>query len=153
MSNFELRLQFFGKYNGRCMWCEQVIPFREATLEHIHPVCFGGPKKDSNLGIACQKCNNERGQATGFEKHQVNTIKFLETAKRKVRIYRRFLRHVERQKHMLKKWLPLHQKIGYELDMQKALEDVVQRVAKVWDRHASKKDKQHFEQLKRHEHV
>src|SRR3954471_21564229 len=44
-----------------CVWCGKFSD--RPTLEHIHPLVFGGPKRAwFNLARACARCNNQRGQ-------------------------------------------------------------------------------------------
>lgn len=54
-------------WQGRCIHCNSHLfvtmqGLTEATLEHIKPLCNGGPAIDSeNLALACSCCNNEKG--------------------------------------------------------------------------------------------
>lgn len=56
------------KYRMRCMWCNRICDERGGsesdafpTLEHILPRALGGCNRRHNLGLACRKCNNDRG--------------------------------------------------------------------------------------------
>jgi 5-methylcytosine-specific restriction endonuclease McrA len=43
-----------------CVFCETILSFEEATVEHIVPVSRGGPNVMENLTISCAMCNNNR---------------------------------------------------------------------------------------------
>lgn len=43
-----------------------------ATIDHIHPKCEGGSKYDeSNLAVACFKCNQKKGRQIGYGKNNM----------------------------------------------------------------------------------
>jgi 5-methylcytosine-specific restriction endonuclease McrA len=55
-----------------CHWCKALtarvsrghhgrLRDNHATVDHITPRCAGGTEELSNLVIACNRCNNERG--------------------------------------------------------------------------------------------
>lgn len=53
-----------------CHYCEvEMIPTEfnrqplanTMTLDHVIPACYGGSNAQTNLVLACYKCNNERG--------------------------------------------------------------------------------------------
>jgi 5-methylcytosine-specific restriction endonuclease McrA len=52
---------------GRCIHCNTKVFVTDegdtvATIEHITPLCDGGePTDPRNLGLACARCNNEKG--------------------------------------------------------------------------------------------
>lgn len=45
----------------RCYLCGKLIPLGERHVDHIIPLCKGGPHTASNLGITCAKCNMKKG--------------------------------------------------------------------------------------------
>jgi 5-methylcytosine-specific restriction endonuclease McrA len=53
---------------GKCLHCNAHLvigldgePVSRATIEHILPQCHGGTNDLANLGIACARCNSEKG--------------------------------------------------------------------------------------------
>ena len=48
------------RQKGLCMWCNEPVPKKHATLEHIVPVSEGGSLEPPNLGMACAPCNSNR---------------------------------------------------------------------------------------------
>lgn len=65
-------IELRNRFNGRCFYCDRmtVLPPRRpgsrltktaATRDHIIPKIAGGSDQISNLVLACNECNNERG--------------------------------------------------------------------------------------------
>ena len=55
-------------WSGKCLHCNAKLlvgldgePISRATIEHIHPRNHGGTDDLENLGIACARCNSEKG--------------------------------------------------------------------------------------------
>ena len=55
-------------WSGKCLHCNARLligldgePISRATIEHIMPRNHGGSDDLSNLGIACARCNSEKG--------------------------------------------------------------------------------------------
>lgn len=55
-------------WSGKCLHCNARLligldgePISRATIEHILPKNHGGTDDLSNLGIACSRCNSEKG--------------------------------------------------------------------------------------------
>jgi|ERR1700722_2366814 len=51
---------FAGREVVPCVFCDEVLAFDKATVEHIIPVSRGGPNALENLTISCGPCNNHR---------------------------------------------------------------------------------------------
>jgi len=54
---------------GRCLFCRSKVVVEldgsssaGVTLEHIVPQTHGGSEEPENLGIACARCNQEKGR-------------------------------------------------------------------------------------------
>jgi 5-methylcytosine-specific restriction endonuclease McrA len=45
-------------YKGKCQYCLQDIPYKEATKDHYYPKSKGGTDHDFNLVLACKRCNH-----------------------------------------------------------------------------------------------
>ena len=55
-------------WSGKCLHCNARLmlgldgePISRATIEHITPQSHGGTDDLENLGIACARCNSEKG--------------------------------------------------------------------------------------------
>jgi 5-methylcytosine-specific restriction endonuclease McrA len=55
-------------WSGKCLHCNARLmigldgePISRATIEHIIPQSHGGTDDLANLGIACARCNSEKG--------------------------------------------------------------------------------------------
>jgi 5-methylcytosine-specific restriction endonuclease McrA len=68
-STFELAEQQGRRvWVGKCLHCRAKLwiaeggePLGKATIEHIVPRTHGGTDEPRNLGLACKRCNNEKG--------------------------------------------------------------------------------------------
>ena len=50
-------------YGAVCYWCQQSFPATSLTLEHLRPKSKGGSNSLENLRLACQPCNQGRGNS------------------------------------------------------------------------------------------
>ena len=69
----ELRHRLAGEQNWRCCYChcDMALDPRArdgATIEHIVARADGGSNHISNIAIACQRCNSERGSVIGIRR-------------------------------------------------------------------------------------
>ena len=59
LAGYELREFLLNKWNRACAYCGGVnVPLQ---IEHIHSKARGGSNRESNLTLACQPCNQEKG--------------------------------------------------------------------------------------------
>ncbi|NEN99838.1 MAG: HNH endonuclease [Moorea sp. SIO3I7] len=59
LAGYEVREYLLEKWGRECAYCgKQNIPLQ---IEHIHPKSFGGSDRVSNLCLACEKCNQRKG--------------------------------------------------------------------------------------------
>jgi len=59
LASYELREYLLEKWSRKCMYCDKEgVPLQ---VEHIHARAHGGSNRPSNLGIACQPCNQKKG--------------------------------------------------------------------------------------------
>jgi len=59
LAGYELREFLLNKWNRACAYCGVVnVPLQ---IEHIHSKARGGSNRESNLTLACQPCNQEKG--------------------------------------------------------------------------------------------
>ncbi|NEO79495.1 RNA-guided endonuclease IscB [Moorena sp. SIO4G3] len=56
---YEVREYLLEKWGRECTYCgKQSVPLQ---IEHIHPKSLGGSNRVSNLCLACEKCNQRKG--------------------------------------------------------------------------------------------
>ncbi|NEO94919.1 MAG: HNH endonuclease [Moorea sp. SIO3G5] len=59
LAGYEVREYLLEKWGRECTYCgKQNIPLQ---IEHIHPKSQGGSERVSNLCLACEKCNQRKG--------------------------------------------------------------------------------------------
>lgn len=68
-----------------CCYCEVLLSFENATVEHIVDRARGGPNTLDNLAISCKRCNNHKQGHTFEEWKAIVQSSFAETRKRTVR--------------------------------------------------------------------
>ncbi len=57
----------YGKQNGECAGCKIHFPYRNMTIDHIHPRARGGADTPDNLQLLCHACNSAKGTGTQEE--------------------------------------------------------------------------------------
>src|SRR5574343_794382 len=59
LAGYEVREYLLEKWNRTCAYCGK----KDVSLqgEHIHPKALGGSNRVSNLAMACQPCNQDKG--------------------------------------------------------------------------------------------
>lgn len=60
LMGYELREYMLEKWKRECAYCGAKDTRLE--IEHIHPRCKGGSNSITNLTLACQKCNQKKGE-------------------------------------------------------------------------------------------
>lgn len=59
LCGYEVREYLLEKWNRTCAYCgKKDVPLQ---VEHIHPKALGGSNRVSNLAMACQPCNQDKG--------------------------------------------------------------------------------------------
>ena len=43
---------------GKCYYCQQIVSFKELTMDHLVPLTRGGRSTRDNLVPSCKACNN-----------------------------------------------------------------------------------------------
>ena len=51
----------FARDRYRCVYCGQVFPAEELTVDHVQPRVRGGDRSHGNLVTACRGCNTLKG--------------------------------------------------------------------------------------------
>jgi 5-methylcytosine-specific restriction endonuclease McrA len=59
LAGYEVREYLLEKFNRKCIYCGKTDTRLE--IEHLIPKSKGGSNRVSNLGIACQPCNQRKG--------------------------------------------------------------------------------------------
>jgi hypothetical protein len=55
------RERVFRRDRFHCVYCGEVFPAEELTLDHVQPRMRGGDHSDGNLVTCCQACNTAKG--------------------------------------------------------------------------------------------
>jgi len=55
---------------GVCYYCQQPVPPKELTMDHIVPISRGGRTTKGNVVPACKECNNKKKQLLPMEWEQ-----------------------------------------------------------------------------------
>ena len=64
LAGYEVREYLLEKWGRKCTYCgKENIPLQ---IEHIIPKSKGSSNRISNLAIACEKCNQKKGNFTVF---------------------------------------------------------------------------------------
>lgn len=83
LAGYELREYLLEKWGRKCMYCDKEgVPLQ---VEHIHARANGGTDRPSNLGVACQACNQKKAARDikeFLEKDPARLAKVLAQAKR-----------------------------------------------------------------------
>ena len=65
LAGYELKEYLLEKWGRKCAYCKKKnLPLQ---IEHIIPESRGGTKRESNLTLACEACNQEKGNLTAAE--------------------------------------------------------------------------------------
>lgn len=85
LAGYEVREYLLEKWERQCAYCDTMgMPLQ---IEHIHPKAKGGSNRVSNLTLACQCCNQEKGSKDirDFVKEPARLAKILANAKRSLK--------------------------------------------------------------------
>jgi 5-methylcytosine-specific restriction endonuclease McrA len=55
------REEVFARDDYRCVYCGEVHPVEELTVDHVQPRVRGGDRSAGNLVTACRGCNTLKG--------------------------------------------------------------------------------------------
>lgn len=71
--NNGLKHRLFGHlFVAPCCYCRSVFLMEELTIEHLIPFCLGGTNDPSNIALACEPCNKERGRLSWQQKKETD---------------------------------------------------------------------------------
>jgi hypothetical protein len=56
-----LRARIFARDGFRCVYCGEVLPPEQLSLDHVQPRLRGGDSSEGNLVTACRPCNLRKG--------------------------------------------------------------------------------------------
>ncbi|MDQ2930694.1 MAG: HNH endonuclease [Gemmatimonadota bacterium] len=54
------RDQLFARDKHRCVYCGEIFPAEELTVDHVQPRMRGGDRSGGNLVTACMACNTRK---------------------------------------------------------------------------------------------
>lgn len=55
------RNEIFRRDGYRCVYCGELFPAEELTVDHVQPRIRGGDRSEGNLVTACRACNTLKG--------------------------------------------------------------------------------------------
>ena len=55
------RDDIFARDEWRCVYCGELFPAEELTVDHVQPRVRGGDRSAGNLVTACRTCNAAKG--------------------------------------------------------------------------------------------
>ena len=61
------REQIFERDRYRCVYCGEVFPAEELTVDHVQARVRGGDRSGGNLVTACSACNTAKGHRRVWE--------------------------------------------------------------------------------------
>jgi 5-methylcytosine-specific restriction endonuclease McrA len=56
------RQEIFARDEYRCVYCGQVLPSEDLTIDHVQARSRGGDRSGGNLVTACRACNVRKGR-------------------------------------------------------------------------------------------
>lgn len=56
------RAEVFARDGWRCVYCGEVRPTEELSVDHVHPRALGGDSSEGNVVTACRACNTRKGR-------------------------------------------------------------------------------------------
>ena len=59
--DLSLRDRVFARDGYRCVYCGNVFPAEQLSLDHVQPRMRGGDNSEGNLVTACHACNARKG--------------------------------------------------------------------------------------------
>ena len=66
--------QLYNQQEGKCFYCgsqlggfEPGVKGKKATIDHVYPKSKGGSDDISNKVLACQECNQRKGDTIGWQ--------------------------------------------------------------------------------------
>ncbi|MEH1780668.1 MAG: HNH endonuclease [Nostoc sp.] len=71
------RPHLIAKYGMKCFWCGHNLKPETLTIDHYIPLSKGGSNKIKNLRLACDGCNQKRGNAMPEETPKIIAEKSL----------------------------------------------------------------------------
>jgi hypothetical protein len=61
-----LRDRIFRRDGFRCVYCGNVFPGEQLSLDHVQPRMRGGDNSEGNLVTACHACNTRKGSQAAW---------------------------------------------------------------------------------------
>lgn len=62
-TNAKLKKKLFGHlFFAPCCYCRYIFLWADLTIEHLTPLSLGGTNDHSNIALACEPCNKNRGR-------------------------------------------------------------------------------------------
>lgn len=88
------RDQIFERDDYRCVYCGEVFPADQLTVDHVQARVRGGDRSGGNLVTACSGCNTAKGHRRAGEFLRDNPSARANFFRYAVHLWPRLLRHV-----------------------------------------------------------
>lgn len=97
--NPALRERVFGRDQCHCVYCGQVFPAEQLTLDHVEPRMRGGDNSEGNLVTACRTCNARKAGASAWAFLSANPTERANFLRLATGVWPRLRRAVEQAGH------------------------------------------------------
>ena len=94
-----LRETIFRRDGMCCVYCGNVFPEAQLTLDHVEPRMRGGDNSAGNLVTACRGCNARKGAAPAWAFLAANPDERANFLRLATRVWPRLRRAVEQAAH------------------------------------------------------
>lgn len=104
-----IKFAYLLKGNDWCYYCNRQIQPHKITIDHEHPINFGGVTITNNLKPACQPCNSRKSNMNQYE---FNIWRTLESTEKRKSFYKKTIAKKRKRKNnpKLKKGFDLPKK-------------------------------------------
>lgn len=96
------RGDIFARDDYRCVFCGQVFPAEELTVDHLQARSRGGDRSRGNLVTACKACNLKKGRIRLANYLAVNPEAYQNFRQYAVHVWSRHLKAIEEEVRKLK---------------------------------------------------
>ena len=96
------RGEIFARDGYRCVYCGQVFPEEELTVDHLQARSRGGDRSGGNLVTACGACNLKKGRMRLAEYLAANPEAYTNFQQYAIHVWKRHLAAIDEEIRKLK---------------------------------------------------
>ena len=97
------RGEIFARDNYRCVFCGQVFPEEELTVDHLQARSRGGDRSGGNLVTACGACNLKKGRIRLAQYLAANPDAYVNFQQYAIHVWKRHLAAIDDEIRKLRK--------------------------------------------------